>query len=102
MVRDRLFWQAWEYSAFLFVRLFRPYRVHYRFVQNVSIDLVWLGFPKSALHGVLKEAKENGWLVNEISETHIAIENLPLQENFPAWKNGIVNASISQKEKEKT
>jgi hypothetical protein len=39
LVRDRLFWQAWERSAFLFVRLLRPYQVHCKFVQKVNQDL---------------------------------------------------------------
>ena len=49
LVRDRLFWQAWNRSAFLFVTHFRKYQVHKRFVQKVSQEVAWLGFPKTAL-----------------------------------------------------
>jgi len=61
LVRDRLFWRAWERSAFLFVRLLRPYRVHHRFVRKVGKDLVWFGFLKSVLPALKTETEANGW-----------------------------------------
>ena len=36
LVRDRLFWQAWEYSAFLFVNHLRPYRIHRKIIKKVG------------------------------------------------------------------
>ena len=60
LVRDRLFWQAWEYSAFLFVNHFRPYHVHHKHFLKVGQDLVWLGFPKCVLPDLEKEAKTQG------------------------------------------
>ena len=93
LVRDRLFWQAWERSAFLFVRLFRPYRVHSRFVQKVSSDLVWLGFPDSALSGILAEAEQNGWSVLRVSPDHVTVSGVPQLENFDSWKAGVIGSA---------
>jgi len=59
LVRDRLFWQAWNKSAFLFYSYIEKYQVHKRFVQKVSQDVAWLGFPKSALKKIEDIVKEN-------------------------------------------
>ena len=53
LVKDRLFWQAWERSAFLFVHNFKNYKVHHRFVQKVMQDFVWLGFPEKVLGAIV-------------------------------------------------
>jgi hypothetical protein len=60
LVRDRLFFQAWEYSAFLFVNHLRPYRIHRRIIKKVGEEVVWLGFPRSSLESVLADAKKLG------------------------------------------
>jgi len=61
LVRDRLFWQAWNRSAFLFVTHIKKYQVHKRFIQKVSQDVAWLGFPKNALEKIEQLVKEKGW-----------------------------------------
>ena len=76
LVKDRLFWQAWERSAFLFVHNFKNYKVHHRFVQKVMQDFVWLGFPEKALGAILATAKSKNFVVKNISDSHIVISNI--------------------------
>lgn len=86
LVRDRLFWQAWEMSAFLFVNYFRPYQVHHKHFVKVGQDFVWLGFPKSVLISLENEAKAQGAVFEMVNEDHAIIRGLPAKIGFESWK----------------
>jgi hypothetical protein len=106
LVRDRLFWQAWNKSAFLFVTHIKNYQVHKRFVQKVSKEVAWLGFPSSALSAIQKIAQDKNFGYEQISADHIIISGVsnvtgyedwwatiikkkpkPAEPNFPVTKN---------------
>lgn len=91
LVRDRLFYQAWELSAYLFVQHFRPYKVHHKFYQKIGKDLVWLGFPKSVLGDLEQESIKEGFQFDRIHEDHIVIQSIPFTEGFEDWKQGILS-----------
>ena len=57
LIRDRKFFQAYEKSAFRFVKFLREYKVHHKFFKKIGADVVYLGFPDSVL--------ENDRLVND-------------------------------------
>jgi hypothetical protein len=90
LVRDRLFWQAWNRSAFLFVTHIRKYHVHKRFVQKVAQEVAWLGFPKSALAGIAQGVKEKGWSFEEKSADHIIICGVPATNGYEKWWAGVI------------
>ncbi|MDR0515797.1 MAG: hypothetical protein LBH25_01985 [Fibromonadaceae bacterium] len=69
LVRDRLFWQAWNRSAFLFTAHIKSYHVHKRFVQKVSQEVAWLGFPSSALPAIQAVAAGKGFGVFSFGTT---------------------------------
>ena len=97
LVKDRLFWQAWERSAFLFVHNFKNYKVHHRFVQKVMQDFVWLGFPEKALGAILATAKSKNFVVKNISDSHIVISNIPNRGGFDACKENAINSNKIEK-----
>lgn len=97
LVKDRLFWQAWERSAFLFVHNFKNYKVHHRFVQKVMQDFVWLGFPEKALGAILATAKSKNFVVKNISDSHIVISNIPNRGGFDTWKENAINSNKVEK-----
>jgi hypothetical protein len=90
LVRDRLFWQAWNRSAFLFHTYIKKYQVHKRFVQKVSQEVAWLGFPKIALAEIEKIAKSNNWHFEQKTSDHIVIDGLPMTNGYEKWWTGIV------------
>lgn len=90
LVRDRLFWQAWEQSAFLFVKQVRPYKVHHRRYQKVGQDMVWLGFPRTALANLEADLAEAGITLEWDGEDHIVLRGLAVQDGFAAWKQGVI------------
>jgi hypothetical protein len=90
LVRDRLFWQAWNRSAFLFVSHIKKYQVHKRFVQKVSQEVAWLGFPKTALAEIEKIARGKQWSFEEKSGDHIIIGGVPTTNGYEKWWAGII------------
>jgi hypothetical protein len=90
LVRDRLFWQAWNRSAFLFATHIKQYHVHKRFVQKVSQDVAWLGFPSSALPAIQKLAEEKDFSFEQKSTDHIIIGNVTQTSGYEEWWAGIV------------
>jgi len=90
LVRDRLFWQAWNKSAFLFATHIKSYQVHKRFVQKVSQEVAWLGFPSSALSAIQKTATDKGFGFEQKSTDHIIISNVPQTSGYEEWWAGIV------------
>lgn len=89
LVRDRLFYQAWELSAFLFIRHIRQYKVHKKRFKNVDSEMVYLGFPKSALEGVIKEAADKGYEIAKQEEDKVVIKGLAPAGGFNEWKAGV-------------
>lgn len=90
IIRDRLFWSVYEMSAYYFVKYLKTYKVHSKFVQNVKRDIVWLGFPNSALQKMLDTAESLGCSVQYITQEHILISGLHKLDGYPEWREGIV------------
>jgi len=76
LVRDRLFWQAWNKSAFLFASHIKNYQVHKRFVQKVAQEVAWLGFPSSVLSAIQKTATDKGFGFEQKSADHILLNSI--------------------------
>jgi hypothetical protein len=85
LVRDRLFWQAWNKSAFLFTTHIKQYHVHKRHVHKVAQDVAWLGFPSSALPAIQKAAEEKGFSFEQKSTDHIIIGNVTQTGGYEEW-----------------
>ncbi len=92
LVRDRLFWQCWERSAYYFVNHFRKYQIHHRLVAKVGQELVWLGFPRNVLPVLEKESLSRLWSFRVVSEDHILIQGFPAAGDFETWKGAALSA----------
>lgn len=49
LYKERLFWIAYERSAYLFHTHIRPYRAQRKFIKKIGCEVVSLGFPDSVL-----------------------------------------------------
>lgn len=92
LVRDSKFWQAWEHSAFLFSKLFRPFIINARFFKNISADMVYLGFPDTLIPKLQQECNEKGFHWITVSENHYQIASLPEIPDFEIWKKSVLGA----------
>lgn len=58
---EGIFYKAYGYSAFRFVRYVRSYRVKKHFYKKLNGEICSIGFPKS----VLAQIEASGWQVSE-------------------------------------
>ena len=90
-----LFWRAYECSAYLFVLHIKPYQVTKKFYKNIKAEIVYLGFPESALEQVLKKLDNKSI---EKKDNQIIITNYQIDNNkFTIWKNEIKLGQTSKK-----
>ncbi|MGM9983794.1 MAG: hypothetical protein ACI38O_03820 [Fibrobacter intestinalis] len=81
------FWQAWEKSAFFFFHRFAQYQVHCRYVKKIQAEMLYLGFPQSALPVLQEKAKGEGWNWTVVDERHIVVAGFVPQTGFEDWKS---------------
>ena len=92
---EGLFWRAYEYTAFAFVKNIKPYYAKKKFIKIVNSDIVFIGFPDSTLPNILDLCKQKGFAINK-SNNLIKIELSTKQEGFSKWKNEIAIADSSK------
>ena len=88
LLKDGLFWRAWERSAFRFTAVIKPYRLTKKFIKRVNCEVVYCGFPSNSLKEVLALVQDK---TLEESETEITISGFEPIDNktFDEWKNDI-------------
>ena len=87
LIRNALFFQAWERSAMLFKSLFFDYKINFKHYLNIGKDLVYLGFPVSVLPIIKKICAHKSYTLQEQASDLIKISNLPaIDIDFVAWK----------------
>jgi len=99
---EGLFWRSYEYSAYAFVNSIKQYNAKKKFIKIVNSDIVFIGFPDSALSNILDLCKQKGFAINK-NEKIITIELKTKKEGYVKWKNDIEIAdSIKVKKNEPT
>ncbi|MBN1339608.1 MAG: hypothetical protein JXA03_09810 [Bacteroidales bacterium] len=97
LIRDGIFWRAWEQSAFRFYNKIKPYQITKKSFKNIGATLVYLGFPATNLHRILEILqKEN--LIAKQSEEIITISGFVAQTGFEEWKQSVAESVIAVSE----
>lgn len=96
LIKEGNFWRAYEGSAHLFFEHFKTYRIIKRHFKNVKLDLVYLGFPESALAGHLAKAVDLGATINQQAKS-ILIMDLEKVTGFDSWKQAIPIKDVAPK-----
>ena len=96
--REGLFWKAYEYSAYLFVKEIRAYRPQKKEVKSLKTDIVSLGFPDRILGEILdgrdhaahgeKCIEIKGFSAVEASDYEQWKKNLPAGDSAAAGHGG--------------
>ncbi len=91
LFRAGLFWRCYEYSAWRFVKNIKDYRLIRRFVKIVDQDIVYLGFPDSALLDILGKVNNNYNPTLQVQKTDqsVIIHGFVEMEGFEQWKENI-------------
>nr|NQU91149.1 hypothetical protein [Bacteroidota bacterium] len=88
LIKDGLFWRAYEKSAMFFSNHIKDYCLTKKRYKIVGSDVVFLGFPDSTLNEVLKIAEEKGFSVDK-QEKIILIDAFEENDGFEKWKDEI-------------
>lgn len=88
LIKDGIFWRAYEKSAMLFVSHIRKYSTTKRYFKIVKGYVVYLGFPDSSKPEVLEIAVEKGFSINK-NENQISIGGIDEMDGFEKWKDEI-------------
>ncbi len=95
-----LFWRAFEYSVFAFVKNIKPYNAKKKFIKKVNSEIVFIGFPDITLVNILDLCKQKGFVVNK-SDKLITIELKTKMEGYVKWKNDVEIADSSKVKRKK-
>jgi len=85
LLREGIFWKAYEKSAFAFFNQIHPYKPVRKWLQVLRGDLVSLGFPMASEDVVLKDVNV---LLRE--DDRIVLSALPVvPDQFTEWKESV-------------
>ncbi|MCL2028569.1 MAG: four helix bundle protein [Bacteroidales bacterium] len=91
LVKEGMFWRAYERSAYLFVKHFwHDITVNGGHVKAVQRDVHYVGFPERSLQKIIDKMPEVGnSRIAQRSETQILIADVPPIAGFDEWKKGL-------------
>lgn len=85
LLREGIFWKAYEKSAYAFHHQIQPYKLSKKYVPSVNGELVSLGFPTGATDNILSGRKV---LLTEDYKMIIESETIDIAA-FETWKEQI-------------
>jgi hypothetical protein len=85
LIKEGLFWRAYEKSAFWFTNNLKPYTITKKHFKGLNSDVVYLGFPNTAISELLSLAKSKGYTVDS-QEKLITIRGIESLDGFEQWK----------------
>ncbi|MDO9153784.1 MAG: hypothetical protein Q7U47_08785, partial [Paludibacter sp.] len=68
LLREGMFYRAYNLSAMRMVSYLKPFKVNRKFVKTVQQEIFYVGFPGSTLESIQQHAIEKGWQIVELSE----------------------------------
>lgn len=85
LLREGIFWKAYEKSAYAFFHQIHPYKPTRKWVQTIKGDLISLGFPMASADTVLKDRE-----ILLRQEDRLVIATVPIaQGEFELWKQSV-------------
>lgn len=83
LLREGIFWKAYEKSAYAFCKHIKPFMVKKKFIKSVNDEIVSIGFPMSSTQVILEGRPI---LLEEEKKMVVSIDDIDNDE-FIAWKN---------------
>jgi CRISPR/Cas system-associated protein Csx1 len=86
LLKEVLFYRAYETSAYLFVNHIQKYSVTKKFIKVVNQEILHVGFPSTYLQNILQKT-EGKEIIK--TENKVEIKNFAVPENYKEWKETI-------------
>jgi hypothetical protein len=90
LIKEGLFWRAYEKSAFWFVDKLRSYMITKKHFKGLNADVAYIGFPNTVLSELLTLAESKGYIVGK-PEKLVTISGIEISDGFEKWKKAIPN-----------
>lgn len=102
LLKEGLFYRAYNRSAMRVVRYLKPYKINRKYVKKVQQEIFYIGFPEGSLEAILQQAKNKSWQLKEsekLSDDNTEILCLTglfdKTDDYEAW---VKDLPISEKE----
>ena len=86
LIREGNFYRAYEHSALLFTENVEPYHLLKRLYKVINAEMVYLGFPQSALPKLLKE---KGLKIDGETSQFLVLRPFTVKQDFESWKASV-------------
>lgn len=96
LLREGIFYRAYNRSAMRMVIHIHPYKVHSKWVKNVAETIYYCGFPQQSIEKVKQKALSNGHSINDEDEKNYVISGITANDNYENWQNQQTAYSIEQ------
>lgn len=97
LLKEGIFWRAYESSAMLFSKYIKEYKLIKKFIKIAQQEIVYMGFPAASLNSILETVVEKGFNIEKQSDVLIVLADFSEVFDFEKWKSEI---TIIEKEKQ--
>lgn len=91
LLRQGIFWKAYEKSAYAFCKHIKPFMVKKKYFKSVNDEIVSIGFPISSTRNILKGRTV---LLEEEKKMIVSIDEID-HEEFLNWKKAQTLTAVS-------
>jgi hypothetical protein len=82
------FWHVYERSAFLTYKYLKELKMTRKYIKAAGQDIVYGGFPKNQLEGLIEKGKTLGARVAEQGEKRCSLVGFPETDGYVLWREG--------------
>jgi hypothetical protein len=82
------FWHVYERSAFLTYKYLKDLKMTRKYIKAVAQDIVYGGFPKNQLDGLIEKSKALSVKVAEQGEKRCSLVGFPETDGYVLWREG--------------
>lgn len=90
LIKDGIFWRAWEKSSMLFCKNIKEYQLKCKHFKGINATLVFIGFPGKYLETIKEKCKAAGYCMKQ-DDNLITITGFSEIDGFNDWKAKVRN-----------
>lgn len=99
LIKEGIFWRAYNLSAYLFTTFIQEFKITKKHFNVVNKDMVFLGFPNTILDKILKGANQYFGIINKedtIIRLALKKEHLVDIDGFQIWFNSFESTNTKK------
>lgn len=100
LLKEGMFWRAYNLSAYLFSKHIQAFKITKRYFKVVDTELVYLGFPYAILEKKLEKAASNFSIIKEQDKKVVLVLKENIKSNEERYKEWFHTFEISTPKKE--